>query len=83
LADTFNWIRRFPASMVIESPSFTSPIGPPTNASGATCPTTIPQVPPEKRPSVMRPQDSPSPCPISAEVGASISCMPGPPFGPS
>ena len=69
--------------MVIESPSFTSAIGPPTYASGATWPTTMPQVPPEKRPSVMRPTDSPRPWPISAEVGASISCMPGPPFGPS
>ena len=41
------------------------------------------QVPPEKRPSVISPTDSPSPWPISAEVGASISCIPGPPFGPS
>ena len=38
----------------------------------------MPQVPPEKRPSVMSPTDSPRPWPISADVGASISCMPGP-----
>ena len=46
-------------------------------------PPTMPQVPPEKRPSVMRPTESPKPWPIKADVGASISCMPGPPFGPS
>ena len=41
------------ASMVIESPSCTSAIVPPAYASGATWPTTMPQVPPEKRPSVI------------------------------
>ena len=30
----------------------------------------MPHVPPEKRPSVMRPTDSPSPLPMIAEVGA-------------
>ena len=55
---------------------------PPACASGATWPTTMPQVPPEKRPSVMSPTDSPSPWPMSALVGASISGMPGAPFGP-
>ena len=42
----------------------------------------MPHVPPEKRPSVMRPTDSPRPWPISADVGASISCMPGAAFRP-
>ena len=37
------------------------PINPPTKASGETWPTTIPQVPPEKRPSVIKPTDSPRP----------------------
>ncbi|KAG1434256.1 hypothetical protein G6F56_014380 [Rhizopus delemar] len=69
--------------MVTESPSWIRAIGPPTKASGATWPTTMPQVPPEKRPSVIKPTGSPRPCPTSAEVGASISRMPGPPFGPS
>src|SRR6185369_1899798 len=71
------------ASIVIESPSSTSAIVPPTAASGATCPTTIPYVPPENRPSVINPTESPSPAPIKADVGASISRIPGPPFGPS
>ncbi len=69
--------------MVIVSPSWTKAIAPPTAASGATCPTTIPYVPPEKRPSVINPTVSPSPAPIIADVGASISRIPGPPFGPS
>ncbi|CFP64713.1 Uncharacterised protein [Bordetella pertussis] len=43
----------------------------------------MPQVPPENRPSVIRPTVSPNPWPTSAEVGASISRMPGPPLGPS
>ena len=55
---------------------------PPTAASGATWPTTMPQVPPEKRPSVISATDSPSPAPMIAEVGASISGMPGAPLGP-
>ena len=56
---------------------------PPTAASGATWPTTSPYVPPENRPSVIRPTASPSPAPMMAEVGDSISRIPGPPFGPS
>jgi hypothetical protein len=68
--------------MVIESPSFTSAIGPPSKASGVTWPTTMPQVPPEKRPSVMSPRIRRA---LADErgVGASISRIPGPPFGPS
>ena len=42
-----------------------------------------PRVPPEKRPSVTIATVSPSPSPMMYDVGASISCMPGPPFGPS
>ena len=41
------------ASMLIRSPSRTSASGPPTAASGDTCPTTKPWLPPEKRPSVI------------------------------
>ena len=40
------------ASIVIVSPSSTSAIGPPSCASGVTCPTMKPCEPPEKRPSV-------------------------------
>ena len=42
-----------------------------------------PLVAPEKRPSVMSAQDLSSPMPQMAEVGVSISLMPGPPAGPS
>ena len=38
---------------------------------------------PEKRPSVIRATEEPSPIPAMAEVGFSISRIPGPPFGPS
>ena len=65
------------------SPLSISPIGPPTAASGATCPIDPPLVAPEKRPSVIRTVESPRPAPIIAPVTASISCIPGPPFGPS
>src|SRR5256712_9599972 len=40
---------------------------PPTAASGATWPTTSPYVPPENRPSVIRPTASPSPAPMRSE----------------
>src|SRR5262249_62287165 len=50
------------ASMVTASPSFYSARPPPPHASGSTCPTTNPCVPPEKRPSVISPTFSPSPC---------------------
>ena len=64
------------------SPSATSPIGPPTAASGATWPMQGPRVPPENRPSVTS-TTRVYPSPIRAEVGESISGMPGPPRGPS
>ena len=44
-------------------------------------PTMKPWEPPEKRPSVMRATSEPSPAPMMADVGVSISGMPGPPFG--
>src|SRR5487761_1033600 len=81
--DMFNCNKHASPSIVTESFSCTSAIPPPAAASGATCPTTIPCVPPENRPSVIRPTESPRPAPISADVGASISRIPGPPFGPS
>ena len=71
------------ASTTIRSPVFNSPMGPPTAASGEICPTTKPWLPPEKRPSVIRATLSPSPRPMMAPVGLSISRMPGPPRGPS
>ena len=52
-------------------------------ASGAVWPTTIPWLPPERRPSVMRATSAIMPAPAMAEVTASISRMPGPPCGPS
>ena len=70
-------------SMEIISPSSTRAIFPPTAASGDTCPMEAPLDAPEKRPSVIRATLSPSPMPAIAEVGFSISLMPGPPFGPS
>ena len=39
--------------------------------------------PPENLPSVMSATSLPSPAPMIAEVGVSISGIPGPPFGPS
>src|SRR5262249_10641185 len=76
-------MRRAARSIVITSPSRTAAIGPPLAASGAMCPTISPRVAPEKRPSVMSATDSPRPAPTIAPVTASISRMPGPPFGPS
>jgi hypothetical protein len=42
-----------------------------------------PWLPPEKRPSVRSATQSPSPAPMMADVGVSISGRPGPPLGPS
>src|SRR5690606_2356598 len=70
-------------SSVILSPFSTRAIGPPSVASGAMCPTHSPVVPPENRPSVISMTSLPSPAPLIAPVIASISRMPGPPFGPS
>ena len=69
--------------MTMGSPSRSAAMGPPTAASGAMWPIMRPRVAPEKRPSVSRATDSPSPCPTSAAVTPSISRMPGPPRGPS
>ena len=57
-------------------------MGPPSAASGLTWPMAKPCVPPEKRPSVSTAHLSPRPAPMSADVGVSISGMPGPPRGP-
>ena len=65
------------------SPSSIKAIGPPTAASGDTCPIEAPLEAPEKRPSVINATESPSPIPAIAEVGFNISRIPGPPFGPS
>ena len=58
-------------------------MGPPSAASGATWPTDMPQVAPENRPSVTKATSAPWPVPLTAAVMASISCIPGPPLGPS
>jgi hypothetical protein len=65
------------------SPSSASAIAPPAAASGATWQIDSPDVPPENRPSVMSAQARPRPLPFRKLVGYSISCIPGPPRGPS
>ena len=65
------------------SPSSIKAIGPPTAASGDTCPIEAPLEAPEKRPSVINATESPSHIPAIAEVGFNISLIQGPPFGPS
>ena len=67
----------------IISPSSTNAIAPPSAASGEICPMLKPEVPPENLPSVNKAQTFPSPLPFRCAVGYSISCIPGPPFGPS
>ena len=69
--------------MSMTSPSSTSAIGPPAAASGETWPMHGPLEAPEKRPSVMRATELARPMPQMAEVGVSISRIPGPPEGPS
>mmetsp|Transcript_6387 Transcript_6387/g.15493 ORF Transcript_6387/g.15493 Transcript_6387/m.15493 type:complete len:211 (+) Transcript_6387:55-687(+) len=73
----------FWASIRIGSPFLTRAIGPPTWASGVMCPMQNPCVPPLNRPSVNRATSFPSPAPMMALVGVSISGKPGPPVGPS
>ena len=58
-------------------------MGPPEAASGEICPTAIPLVAPENRPSVINATSLPNPLPTMEDVGASISGIPGPPLGPS
>ena len=69
--------------MTIVSSSWTSARAPPLAASGEMCPIDSPEVPPENRPSVTSAQARPRPLPFRKEVGYSISCIPGPPRGPS
>ena len=69
--------------MRTRSPSLINAIGPPSTASGATCPTHKPVDPPENRPSVNNKVDLPKPAPLIAPVIINISRIPGPPFGPS
>eukprot|EP00964_Phaeocystis_antarctica_P094278 scaffold61022_cov51-Phaeocystis_antarctica.AAC.1 len=73
-SSTLTLISRFSASIVMMSPSLTIPMGPPTCASGATCPTQKPWLPPEKRPSVM----SATSCPQGVERHSIAErCRPG------
>ena len=69
--------------MLMISPSSTRAMGPPTAASGETCPMEAPLDAPLKRPSVIRATEEPSPIPAIADVGFNISLIPGPPLGPS
>ena len=69
--------------MEIMSPSSTKAITPPSAASGDTCPIDAPLVAPLNLPSVISATDLSSPIPDIADVGESISLIPGPPFGPS
>ena len=55
--------------MTIWSPCSTSAISPPDAASGETCPIDSPEVPPEKRPSVISAHALPSPRPLRNDVG--------------
>src|SRR6266508_1371949 len=82
-SSTSTSMRRFSASISMRSPSRRSAIGPPTSASGETWPTENPFVAPENRPSVISATSLPRPAPATAAVTASISGMPGDPFGPS
>ena len=52
---------RFGILISISSPSFIRAIDPPADASGETWPMDNPEVPPEKRPSVIRAHLAPSP----------------------
>ena len=70
-------------SMAMASPSCTRPMGPPEAASGLTWPMDAPRLAPENRPSVIRATVLSRPMPARAEVGFSISRIPGPPLGPS
>ena len=82
-SEIFSSRRLFGISMEIMSPSRTMPMGPPEAASGETWPMQAPRVAPENRPSVMSATELPRPMPMMAEVGFSISRIPGPPLGPS
>ena len=65
------------------SPYFKRAISPPVAASGQTWPIEAPLDAPLKRPSVIKATSLSNFIPASADVGLSISLIPGPPFGPS
>ena len=66
----------------IISPSSTKAIGPPTAASGETCPIEAPRDAPENRPSVIKATDDHNPIPAIAELVFKISLIPAPTLGP-
>src|ERR1700676_785801 len=68
-APTCKVISRCSASIVMPSPVLTNARGPPCAASGDTCPTTKPWLPPENRPSVISATSLPRPLPMIAPVG--------------
>ena len=82
-SSTATLILLFGISIEIISPSSIKAIGPPTAASGDTCPIDAPLVAPEKRPSVINATSLSSPIPAISLVGDNISLIPGPPLGPS
>ena len=56
---------------------------PPAAASGEICPILNPEVPPLNLPSVIKAHSLPKCLLFIYDVGYNISCIPGPPFGPS
>ena len=68
---------RLTASITTVSPFSNNAIGPPDWASGVTWPIIIPWEAPLKRPSVTKATLFPSPAPIRAAPGPSISGIPG------
>ena len=67
LSDNSTFRVRLGMSMVMVSPFLRTAIGPPSKASGATCPMLPPRVAPEKRPSVIK-------ATLSAKTHACDSC---------
>ena len=61
--------------MMMRSPSLTRAIGPPTRASGTTCPMMNPRLAPENRPSVIKAVLVESPAPAMAPVGPDAECQ--------
>ncbi len=85
LIDCKNGICRFCAGSECTTVSVTANQSQEDNAaaSGETCPIDSPDVPPLNRPSVISAHSLSRCRDLMYEVGYSISCMPGPPCGPS
>src|SRR3546814_3338253 len=66
---------RFGMSILIRSPFSTSPIAPPSAASGETWPIDRPDVPPEKRPSVIRSEEHTSELQSLMRISYAVFCL--------